>query len=607
MTTQGPLTDAEDTWVNQDRPGHPYGSGAWVRVGGATRAGLVTFGLKSILGRIVTTAPFDLHVGPGHVGQTYTFKRITSGWSADDARWDTQPTVDATAVTVTVSAQADGSIVSADLMTLLQEVADGGAWEGIQITSDAGSEQLLYSTESGQPAFALTVELSDNPEIPEGLFPDVGAVDQPKVPLGWRAADLDGVTGQAAYRVQYSTTDNGAAPDADTGWLDGALPRHYMTAYAYGFTAGATTGWRANVRDAAGNESGWSDWAHVPYDSTIGALIMDSPVATTFGDPTLRVQAHLAGGESITKFRIRVAKGDDRSEVVYNSRVQNGAADGLIDFELPFRDRKSGRRVFPDDKPRWLEVRAWGTKKRAIREGRGDYEKIWVLLTPDDDLAKEVPAGLTITPLADGDPRHTWEWGLSTAPDAVLIGADDTILARLTSDDYAVASGTYTWIDGGVLAPEIVNDCWVRAVYDGARSAKSNIVTVTPQVLGRWIITEDSDIGAICLAEDGSDSIASADTITVSTKVDGSTYAVTYGPPWISGDFTGVVETLDAYEKLELLRLRASARKSARFIWLTRSVRARIDHMSPMPDAERYLVPDQPRHTASMRITQIED
>src|SRR5690348_2939556 len=111
MTTQT-LDDAEETWVNSAKPAKEYGSGDWVRLGGATRAVLVTFPIKSILGRTVAAAPLDFHVGPGHVGQTYTFKRITSDWSADDAKWNTKPTVGSTTVTVTVSAQADGSIVT---------------------------------------------------------------------------------------------------------------------------------------------------------------------------------------------------------------------------------------------------------------------------------------------------------------------------------------------------------------------------------------------------------------------------------------------------------------------------------------------------------------
>lgn len=603
MTTQGPLTDAEETWVNSAHPARSYGSGAWMRVGGATRAALVTFPIKTILGRTVTEAPLNLHIGPGHVGQTYTIKRITSDWSADDVDWNTKPTVGSTSVTVTVSAQADGTVVTADIYSLLQEVADGATWRGVQITSDAASEQLLYARESGQPASDLTIELSDSPEIPEGLFPDVGAIGAAKVPLGWRAADLDGFTGQADYRIQYSTTDNGASPDADTGWLPGSLPRHDMTAYAYGFTDGTPTGWRVNVRDAAGNESGWSDWAHVTYDSTLGTLVLDSPASTTFGDPSLRVQAHLVG-EDIETFRIRVAKSTDQTDIVYNSRVQ-AAAGGLLDFQLPFRDPKSGRRLFPDDQPRWLNVRVWGAKSRATGQGQSDYVETWVLVTADDDLGVAAPTGLTVTPVAGGDPRAVWEWSCATLPDGGwLLMNGGEVLARLDPDEPTAASGTYTFADDGILQPWQVNECVVRAVDGGARSAPSNTVSLTTKPEGRWIITDDPDIGIIVLAEGGSDSIQSVDTASVATKLNGEEYAVTYGPPRIGGTFTGAVETIEDYRKLEALRQRPDLRP--RFIWATRSIKGRLSNLSPMPDPDRFL-PNHPTHLVSLGISQVED
>jgi len=429
------VTTAEDTWLDSAHPARPHGSDAWVKVGGATRAALALPPIRTILGRTVVTAPLSFHVGPGHVGQTYTVKRITADWSDDAATWNNRPAVGSTTVTATVSAQSDGSVVTIDIASLMQQVADGNTWYGVQITSDAGSEQLLYANDSGQPAWEITVELSDNPEIVEGLFPDVGAVGASKIVLGWRSPDLDGTTDQADYRVQFSATDNWAAPDNDTGWLAGTLPRHDMTAYSYALTAGANTGWRVNVRDSAGRESGWSDPAHMTYDNALGTLVLDSPASTSFGDPTLRVQAHLVG-ETITKFRIRVAKQNDRTAVVYNSGLQSGA----LDFELPFRDPKSGRRLFPDDKPRWLNVRVWGNKKRGIGEGRSDFIETWVLLTASDDVAVTAPSSLSVTPVSVGDPRNVWSWALPSAPDGVLIGAGTNILARLDSSDWTAST-----------------------------------------------------------------------------------------------------------------------------------------------------------------------
>jgi len=126
---------------------------------------------------------------------------------------------------------------------------------------------------------------------------------------------------------------------------------------------------------------------------------------------------------------------------------------------------------------------------------------------------------------------------------------------------------------------------------------------VTPQVEGRWIITSDPDIGVIVLAEGGSDSIASVDTTSVATKLNGEEYAVTYGPPRISGTFTGSVETITDYLKLEALRQRSDLRP--RFIWGTRSIKGRLSNLSPMPDPD--FLPNHPTHSVSLGITQVED
>lgn len=603
MTTQGPLTDAEDTWVDSGHPGKPHGSGYWVRLGGATRGVLVIVPIQSILGRTVTTAPLTFHVGPGHVAQTYTVARVTADWSDGDATWNDRPSVGGTTVTHAEAAPlADGTAVTIETAPLMQEVADGRTWFGFWITSNAGSEQLIYSDDSGQPAWEFTVELSDAPEQPEGLFPDVGAVGASKIVLGWRAADLDGVTGQADYRIQFSATDNFAAPDNDTSWLAGTLPRHDMAAYAYALTAGVSTGWRVQVRDADAHESTWSDPAHVTYDSTLGALVLDSPASTTFGDPTLRVQAHLTGGETITKWRIRVSKGGDKADVVYNSRLQPGDATGLLDFELPFRDPKTGRRLFPDDQPRWLHVEAWGSKKRGVAEGRGDYVETWVLVTPDDDLAVEAPSGLTVTPVAAGDPRHTYAWALATAADAVLVMDGEEVLDRIESSEWTGSSGSYSYTDDGLLKPWQANSVTLRAIYSELRSAPSNVVTVTPEITGFWIV--DSDIGVVKLGGQAVDQIAATDAGTeVAEFLDGREYAVTYGPSRISGSFLGTVTDLADLDKLEELRLTPSARP--RVIWGTRSVRVRLHDLSPMPHATFSHL--RLGHSVSVGFTQVED
>jgi hypothetical protein len=365
-------------------------------------------------------------------------------------------------------------------------------------------------------------------------------------------------------------------------------------------TSGTTVGWRVRTQDAGGAWSDWSDPAHFTYKPA-PALVLDSPASTTFGDPTLRVQAHITGGEAVTKYRIRVAKSSDRTAIVHDSGVRSAST---VDYELPWRDPKTGLRVLPADTNRWLNVRVWGDTIRATAEGQPGYVEQWVQIQAVDTGTVVAPSALTVTPQTLGDPRQVWSWTRASAPDAWLVMDGNEVLERLTSSDVTEASGTYTWRDGGRLAPYRTHQLKVRAVEGTARSAASNTVTMTPKVEGVWLIDNDhTDIGAIKLLGVNVDQLVATEPAEAGALLDGRPYRIVYGPSRISGSFTGRITTLTAFDQLEALRDNLSARP--RLIWGTRAVRVQVENLSPMPAVE--MRPSRLAHAVSFTVTQVED
>src|SRR4029077_13579154 len=151
----------------------------------------------------------------------------------------------------------DQTAVDLNVTAVMQAVANGTAWRGFRLTTTAtvADTSNWYAFDSAQPSWTLTVELSDAPEQPTDLRPNVGAVGATRPILAWSYTDLGaGSTEQGAFRVQVDPTGNFTSPAFDTGFVTSSDPQYDLSSGSFtALTAGASRQWRGGTR-ARGRE-----------------------------------------------------------------------------------------------------------------------------------------------------------------------------------------------------------------------------------------------------------------------------------------------------------------------------------------------------------------
>jgi hypothetical protein len=653
VVTEIVVTTIQDTWVNANAANRIYGSTNRVRVRVSERRGLLMPQLSHVRGRTVLSATLSGHVADTWAAQTVSIKALTSSWSAGTVTWNNQPTYNATNITsVATGALADGTQVDFDITSAIQSVANGTKWFGLQIGSLG--DGAFYSTDSGHPAWVLTVELSDAPDQPADLRPDQGAVGSSRPTLAWSFTDLGGdSTEQGSLRVQVDASANGTTPAFDSGWLSSTDPQYTLTsgkaltvnttsgsatitgasgtfdtvadvgatisgagipagarlsavasstsatlsanatatatgvaATLRGFTAlssGASTQWRVRVKDASGLQSSWSDWASFSYKPK-PTLTVDSPTGGTVGDPTFNVAAHITG-ETLTQWRVRVASGNDKTDIRYGS----GLRDGTFALTIPERN-KDGQRIIRDHTANyWVHFQAWGDVDRAPAVGDPPYVEQWVSITFVDG-AVTAPDSFTATQHGNGDPRIDFTWHIATAPDAIIIRQGNDVYARLESTDWtSLGGGNYSWTDTGLTAPRQAYTYHARAIAGGVRSPASNGVNFTSKPHGVWLIRPDRT--PVVLDGTAVESFAQLDRratykpLNVATDVD-----IVYGFEGISGSFSGSIQTASDQDalvaKARLEAMRKAVTERPQMIWGTHSIPVQIKNLRVLTDPD---------------------
>jgi hypothetical protein len=594
-----------DAWVIQNNQDANRTGGTLVRLQAAERKGVVQIPVTGLRGKTVTSAFLIGHVGSGWVAQTLTAHALAAGVKPSHVTWENFPSnVPGVSGAVTTGVLAAGATVSIPVGTIVQAWADGTPAHGFVLTTDAAAANTanLRSITSGKPAWTLLIVVSDAPEKPTNLRPNDGSVGSGKPALAWSPTDLGGSNPQAAFQVQIDAGMDGVTPDwtGDSSDVpDPTQPLYDLTLSDYpGLALHATTAWRVRTQDAAGAWSDWSDWATWTYTADPG-LVMDSPTGGVIGDPTFSVLAHITGGESLTKYRVRVARGTDRTDIVYDSGDQPPDA-GTIALDIPWRDPSTGRRVIVGDDTGWqVNVRAWGDVDRAEAVGHPSYVQQWTTVTFDDD-SNEPPADYTVVPVAPGDPRMVHTWTRSEAADKWVIHRGSHIVHQLTEDDVDVDAGTYTFTDRGETPTYRAAHYTIRAVDAGTRSVASNEVVVTSTPEGVWLIPEEGEPWVF----DGNEvqSFTKGDRSTTFQPINSDTDTVIYtGYPGVFGAYSGILDArnnddvLDAVDRLEDLRRTPTARPQ--LVWASQSVRVQVKNPVALPSND--ITPDNLEHVAS--------
>jgi hypothetical protein len=577
-----------DTWVRDDLPNRNQGTGVAIRLQSTHRRGLVHIPVTDIRGRTVLSATLTGVVRAGFVAQTITAKPIAAGWSAGRVTWNNQPATTGAGVATVLSATADQTAVVLNVTSLLQSVANGTAWRGVQLTTTATVADTgnFNAYDSAQPAWTLTVELSDAPEQPTDLRPDVGAVGSPRPILAWSYTDLGaGSTEQGAFRVQVDAAGNFTTPAFDTGFVTSGDPQYDLSSGTFtALASGASTQWRVMTRDGDGNVSIWSDPATFSYRPS-PVLVMDSPVTGTIGDPTPDVIAHMTG-ETMTQWRVRVLDAAD------NVRWDTGRRDGPLSITVPERNSDGDRVIHRDDATYTFDVRAWGSIARAVAVGLPAYVAVQTNVLFDDDIGVVVPTNFAAAAPALGDPRITFSWDRTTPPVAAVILDNGAVYARLDSDDWTLNAGHYTWTDRGYADPYVQHSYTIRAldVVSGnrKRSKPSNTVNYTPVGIDVWLVPDDGSAPIRFETKASIDSFVMVDRRATFKPLNRNVnVSIVYGQEGVSGTFTGLLSAqqnqVGAVSRLKAIRSNPYARP--RLVWGI-SVPVEVSNVKILPAAD---------------------
>lgn len=285
------LKNGTDSYISEKYPAKTYStvSKLYLADGSSadTRYAYLYFGVPSgMFGATIISAKLRLFNGDGWTGSvTLSVKRLAAKFTASKVTWTNFPATAGTAISLTKSSAAKGTLWEFDVTTLMQSVANGAAWYGFQIYATNATAKWLYSS-NGDDKYRPQLELtwSNAPYAPSVLIPNGGAVGIQKPTLQWDFTDPGGDVSMQAFQLRIFSTQalanaNGTGDLLDTT-VSSDTPEVDIDDTAYGGLANnATVWWRVRVQDGSGL---WSQWSAVATFNRInkGTLTITNPAAS---------------------------------------------------------------------------------------------------------------------------------------------------------------------------------------------------------------------------------------------------------------------------------------------------------------------------------------
>lgn len=572
-----------DTWADEANPDRNYAS--TISVGVRTTAPTRRFGFlrpalsgPALYGRTVLLAELSGRIrNTEGNAQDITATVLTERLTTTAVDWDHQPAASGllSSVAAVPAGNAPGDVVTLDVTAAVQAIADGASYYGWRLGSSDSVGLVFWSYDSGEPAWELSVTLSQSPEQPTQLRPDGGAVGSSAPVLAWDG-DGDGVIPQAEFQVLVYDSEADVTANFDSGWVVSPDPEYDLAATAY--VPLATPFWTVQTKSATGALSEVSDRASFTTTAK-PTLVMDSPTGGVIGDPSPSVAAHLSSG-TLTMWRAWVTSGD-RSDVLYDTGNRTGA----LAFTIP--TRSGGKPVLRDEQAAWLRIRAWDAVDRVAAVGDPTYTETWTAITWDDDVIP-APTALTVTPSAVGDPRMVWQWSHVETAEAYLLQVDGITMLRVDPADISIVAGVYTYTDQGQLAPLRTHNLTVRAVELSKRSPASNTVVHAHTAEGVWAIPLDGTDPAVFRGT-AVENIVREDHVATYQLQDGSSVDIIYGRPGLKGNLDLTASGDDAFDTLDALDALVPDGTTVpvvQLVWGSRSIRARLTSPHHIPASE---------------------
>lgn len=295
-------------------------------IGGVNRRAYLYIAPPFAIGDTISAgAKLILRTYDDWTGQTITVKRVTAPWAERTINWNNKPAIDAAHLAVSAAINGIGTQVEIDISSLLQDVADGADYFGLELTVSGAVARFLASSsfplEESRPYISL--EWSLPIEAPDNLSPDGGfAVSTNKPYLDWDFSTDDEERAQAELNVQVDDDPAFAAPDFDSGWVAATVTGYDLATSAYGGApAGVARYFRVRVKDDYGRVSEWSDPAEFVYVVPPGITLDNPPPGAdpVVDDPTPDIEHTVDSGsqEAVELVLVKIGEGepDDSDDV----------------------------------------------------------------------------------------------------------------------------------------------------------------------------------------------------------------------------------------------------------------------------------------------------
>lgn len=485
------LTNASDTYVSEVQPNARLHrkTRLWLNAGGSNqRFAYIFFSRPFPLGVTITSATLRFYsVGDWDGTRQLTVRSISERWSVSRVRWNNRPAVRGRVQSISKTNAQDGEEWAINVLPELQAVSDGEKWWGFRVEiDDTINSRRLYSAE-GPDRFRPTLEVSwsDAPDPPEELAPAGGRSIATSHPvLSTDFTDVSGDTDIESMQVQIAATE--AAILANTPAFDSAeefvsVPELPLVDTAYvGLADGEVVWWRAQVKDAAGLWSGWSDPDTFRRDVKDVITINNPAVAPNnfVAEPTPLISWSSSGIQRAYQLYI--------SDPATNRWVWDTGKITSTDQSVPLPNgvlKKVGALYR-------LGVRVWDEK---AREKNGN-EPVFAEATRDFTFTLDNTTNPVTGLSATEDPMYsfvTLEWSRATMPDSWTILRDDEVVeANIEPTELFVAGTEYTYVDRGA-PPREEHEYKVVAVVNGKGSGNNPIITATPRAITTCISRPD--------------------------------------------------------------------------------------------------------------------
>lgn len=471
---------------------------------GSIRVGYLYFSRPFPLGATITSAKLHLYGYAKPVAGTIQLylRRLFQTISFGKVNWNTRATSFYTGEVYSSKSGTypDRTEYVFDITTLMQPVADGDKWYGLQLGSDWTTETWsprFMSSQFGIPEARPWVEIewSDAPDTPTQLSPAAGNVISVSKPiLRFDYTDVSGDTDLAEAQVQVHTSSTFTSPAYDSGWQPVDSPQWDLTGSTFTAVAGTTYYWRVRVRDGAGIASGWSAAASFVY-RPLPTIVFDSPAAPPNNyveEPTPPITWTVTGTQQ--SYQLGIWRWDGAKWILLWSRPRTVSAvtDG---FRVP-----AGVITVKNATYR-VDLRVYDQYVREYIPNGRSFATLSREFTYQFSAATSPVTDLTATP-SDPYPGVLLEWERATMPDSYSIIRDDRIIAaELDPDDDTYVGGTsYAWRD---IAPVkgVAHVYSVQPIVNGKASASNPTVTVTNRFRGTWI-SDAAGENQVCFFQD---------------------------------------------------------------------------------------------------------